>query len=267
MNGDTFFYENSLHVSGDSTFNDGATTRQPWFTCACCPTNLTRFIPQIPGLIYAVKDNRIYVNLYISNNAQFEAGHSEINLKMVSGFPWKGNNRITVSPVNDTKLTFALRIPSWNEGSVINGDLYAFADRHKVPFEIKINDEKVDYKMKKGYLLISRTWHKGDKIDLNFTLEPRLMTANANVASDSGKVALQFGPLLYCAEGVDNKDFTKICIDGDSRFSNKTDLGLGIPYLEITAINPDRSEVNLIPYSFWSNRGQTAMSVWVAYKM
>ncbi len=266
LNGDSFFYENPLEVTGDSSFNEGTGSRQPWFTCACCPSNLARFIPQIPGLIYAVKNNRIYVNLYISNKAYFKAGQNEVKLEMESGFPWKGNNRITINLPEETTLTFALRIPSWNEGSVINGDLYSFRDPQKIPFEVKVNGENADYSIEKGYLLVSRKWRKGDIIDLDFSLRPQVMTANKNILSDTGKEAIQYGPLLYCAEGVDNKGKGNFYFTDDVQFKPEITSGMEIPCLQISAINPDHSVIKLIPYSFWSNRGPSTMKVWIDHK-
>ncbi len=266
LNGNSFFYENPLESSGDSTFNEGGTTRQPWFACACCPSNLTRIIPQIPGLIYAIRDKDIYVNLYISNNANISIGNDTVHLSMKSGMPYSGNTQITVNIPDQTELTLALRIPSWAQGRIINDRLYHMEGENLKNIKIQVNGKNVNYVMDEGYAMIARKWNKGDIVQINFDIEPEVIRADSQVASDRDKVALGFGPIIYCAEGIDNDHLGQLSLDNKTRLTAALYKGFGIPVVRIIATNPDHSHATFIPYSFWSNRGPSAMKVWINYK-
>lgn len=266
LNGENFFYQNPLEYDGVNAFNEGTTSRQPWFSCACCPSNLARFIPQIPGLIYAVTDNLIYINLYISNKAIIQVHNYKVHLQMTSGYPWNGDSNIKINVSGTKDLIFGFRVPSWVKGNTVDNDLYHIINYNTGSFEINVNNKPIVYSMKNGYALISRKWAQGDIINVHFTIKPDLVQSNDSVADDKNKIAVELGPLLYCAEGQDNgPDFKELYIDNKSQLNPMEDYKMGMHFKKIEIDHPDLTKLILIPYSLWANRGLAPMKVWIKY--
>ncbi|MDR1121426.1 MAG: glycoside hydrolase family 127 protein [Dysgonamonadaceae bacterium] len=242
--GTEFFYVNPLESDGEYAFNSRQLTRAKWFGTSCCPTNLIRFIPYIPNLIYATQNNELYINLYMANRAKVSLENTNIEVEQKTDYPWNGTVEIAINPATQTEFTLKVRIPSWVQNRVADGDLYHFTNKQSKAYAVKINGKTAKGQLRNGYLAISRTWKKGDKITLDFPMEIRTVAASELVKDDVGKVAVERGPLVYCREKPlkDNSTFPS--------FLNKNQV---LNYKGMT----------LIPYYSWSNRGAAEMKVWL----
>lgn len=268
LDGGSFFYPNPLASTGGYS-------RKPWFGCACCPSNICRFIPSLPGYVYAVKDDQVYVNLFLSNRAELKVNRKKLVLEQETGYPWNGDIRIRVAQGN-LPFTMHLRIPGWVRGSVLPSDLYRYADGQELGYTVTVNGEPVAGKLQKGYLLIDRKWKKGDVVEVHFDMKPRVVKANGKVEADRGHVAVERGPLVYCAEWPDN-DFNvhNILLNQHPAFQveERPDLLYGIHEIttDAQALSYDAAgklavrdvKLTLIPYYAWAHRGEGDMEVWL----
>lgn len=268
LDGGSFFYPNPLASTGGYS-------RKPWFGCACCPSNISRFIPSLPGYVYAVKDNQVYVNLYLSNQAELKVGKKKVVLEQETGYPWNGDIRVKVAKGN-APFVMNLRIPGWVRGEVLPGDLYRYADGKVLHYSVSVNGEPVSGELQKGYLQIDRKWKKGDVVEVHFDMEPRVVRANEKVEADRGRVSLERGPIVYCAEWPDN-DFNIHTILMNQRPSiqvvDKPETLYGIRKLttDVQALSYDATgrlavkdvKLTLIPYYAWAHRGEGDMEVWL----
>ncbi len=260
LSGDRFFYDNVLE-------SDGEHERQKWFGCACCPGNITRFIASVPGYIYARQGKDIFVNLYAQGKAKI--GHVE--LEQTTDYPWDGKIRIKVTK-GGGKFAMKLRVPSWLKQSPTNNSLYTYLDKAKT-YNVSINGQSL-YPENRDYITITRSWKKGDVIELNFPMEVRRIIANDNAEDDRDKVALERGPIVYCLEGSDQADgkvFNKYILNSaDIQAHFERDLLNGVVVLDGTAneLQQDGTVKDVtfraIPYSTWNNRGPQQMEIWVA---
>jgi len=265
LSGDRFFYQNPLEAKGDYT-------RSEWFEVSCCPGNLVRFLPSLPGYLYAVGDKRLYVNLFVSSETEVEFNKIPVKVSMKSSLPWDGDATITVNPEKSAEFQVAIRIPGWSRGEAIPGTLYRFADNKTPVNTIQVNGEiaQVDHS-ESGYWMITREWNPGDQISIKLGMPIRLVEANPNLTEDVGKIALQRGPIIYCFESTDNPgvDFAKIKIDANSdlNYTFEPDMLTGVGTISVKGYCDDmnREEIVLkaIPYYAWSNRGLSEMKVWV----
>ncbi len=278
VDGTTFFYPNPLESDGNFTFNKGACTRQAWFDCSCCPTNLIRFIPSIPDLIYAQNHDTLYVNLYMSNRATLSLGKSSVIISQHTNYPWDGQVKLNIDPETSKEFTIRLRIPYWAKNDAVPGSLYKYLENKAERTRLTINEKDVEVDLSKDYIELTREWEKGDEIELFFPMEVKRVIADTNVIEDRGKVALEYGPLVYCAEEVDNdQEIAQLVICDNAEYITefRTDLFDGINtivsnvhYCDITkADNSDEDlKTVLIPYYLWSNRGVGKMKVWFPRK-
>jgi hypothetical protein len=265
LGGDAFFYDNPLESMGQHL-------RQPWFGCACCPGNITRFMASVPGYMYAVQGNDIFVNLYVQGTAQVETPAGEIQLEQVTRHPWEGNVKLTVNPSVDTRFALKLRIPGWAQDAPVPTDLYSFVNGEG-EYTVTVNGKKVTGKPQKGYVNIERTWSTGDLVEIEFPMQVRQIRAHEAVADDRGKLAVQRGPVVYCIEGKDQNDNTVFnkYIPENTPFTTHFDGELlnGVTVLTGTAmqVEPDGTEETVpftaIPYATWNNRGADEMAVWI----
>ena len=265
LSGDKFFYDNPLESMGEHD-------RQKWFGCACCPGNITRFMPSIPNYVYATQGKDIFVNLYVQSHASINTSDNVVEVSQVTSYPWEGKVEVTVNP--DTEETFALRlrIPGWAKSNPVPSDLYSFTD--EVPgTKLTVNGKSVRLKEQDGYATLVRPWKKGDKVTLEFPMPVRRIKANQKVEDDRGKLAMQRGPIVYCLEGYDQPDHYVLnkYIPEKTSFQVVYDKDLlnGVVVLKGKAeeVLQDGKEkaVNFtaIPYSVWDNRGAGEMSVWI----
>jgi uncharacterized protein len=266
LQGTEFFYPNPLEADGVYKFNQGACTRQAWFDCSCCPTNLIRFVPSIPGTIYATQKDSIYINLYMSNSASITLQNNKVEIVQETDYPWEGNVHITVNPEEKATFTLKLRIPGWSRNQVLPGDLYAYLDTPVKNYIIRINNKEYEGELKNGYFDITRKWSAGDQVELILPLEIRRVIANENVADDKGKVAIECGPLVYCAEEIDNDNkVLQLSVPDKVEFHFGRNEGFpdGVhPIIGDIRMKREDYKLTLIPYYAWSNRGVGKMQVW-----
>ncbi|TVS08786.1 MAG: glycoside hydrolase family 127 protein, partial [Planctomycetaceae bacterium] len=198
LEGDRFFYPNVLESIGQHQ-------RAPWFGCACCPSNVARFIPSVPGFAYAAKGKDVYVNLFLGGDATIDTADNKLRLAQETRYPWEGSVRITVEPEKTGDFTVHVRIPGWARNQAVPSDLYSFLDEASGDVHLKVNGEAVPLQIEKGYVRLQRNWKRGDTIELDLPMPVRRVVSHDNIASNRGKVALQRGPLVYCLEGPDNE--------------------------------------------------------------
>ncbi len=271
LDGKSFFYPNPLKSVGQHK-------RSPWFNCACCPSNVTRFIPSVPKYVYAKRGNQaIYVNLFLSNDATIQLGNTKVNIVQDSEMPFGGKTQFTISPESKKTFDLLIRVPGWATGDPIPGDLYEFVSPEVAPLEVTLNGRAIAYEQDKGYIKIARKWSQGDEVTVDFPMETKTIKAHEKVAADQGRVAVQRGPLVYCAEWVDNPEGVhNLLIDADATFeaTYQDDLLQGIMTLTTEAkayaygdageLESQSVTATLIPYYSWVNRGAGDMTVWLA---
>ena len=268
LDGGSFFYPNPLA-------SDSGYSRKPWFGCACCPSNISRFVPSLPGYVYAVKDRQVYVNLYLSNRAELKVNDKKVVLEQETSYPWKGDIRLKVLQGNQP-FGMNVRIPGWVRGSVLPSDLYAYADHQQPAYRVMVNGQEVEGELHNGYLTINRKWKKNDVVEIHFDMLPRLVKANEKVAADRGRVAVERGPVVYCAEWSDN-DFNVHTLlmnrPPELRVVEKPELLYGLNQIvtDAQALSYDKAgklavkdvKLTLIPYYAWAHRGEGDMEVWL----
>ncbi len=267
IDGGRFFYPNPLA-------SEGQHQREPWFGCACCPSNICRFIPSLPGYLYAVKGRDVYANLYIGGTARLKVGGRDVTLSQSGDYAGTGRQTITVDANKAGRFTLKLRIPGWARDIVAPGGLYAFVG-NAGGYTVKVNGEEVAGALDKGYLAIDRKWKKGDRVELEFPMEPRFVAARPEVEADRGRLAVQRGPLVYCAEWPDNDfAFGAAVVNPEMPMTiRSSDMLGGVTIVDVPAQLVERrdgrlglSDVKLamIPYYAWAHRGKGKMAVWLA---
>lgn len=239
LDGNRFFYVNPLASKGDHH-------RQEWYGCACCPSQVSRFIPSIGNYIYGTSADALWVNLYIGNNAEFNIDDNKVSIQQETNYPWEGDVKLTLNSSLNKEIR--LRIPAWCKS-----------------YTLTINGEKQTTPViEKGYVVLNKEWQKGDIIALTFEMPVEVIAADSRVKENVGKRAIQRGPLVYCIEEVDNNDFADIMLSEETTFiTNYTsELLNGITTIDGSA---NGKNVRLIPYYTWDNRDTGEMKVWIDY--
>lgn len=274
MDGKSFFYTNAMEVKNSFMPKEKEVERSGWFPCSCCPTNITRLIPSIPGYVYAQQQDKIYVNLFISGEATLLINKKTIKLSQRNNYPWDGKLSMTVTPQSPQNFRLLVRIPGWSQNSPVPSDLYAYDTRTEETPSISINGKSVVYKIENGYAVLERQWRKGDAVEVELPMTVKRIKANARVIDDKGKVAMQRGPLVYCAEWPDNDGRTStILIPEAATFITeyKPDLLQGVmtlksevPVLMVSDqdVSTTKKPIMLIPYYAWAHRGKGEMAIW-----
>ena len=279
IEGDGFFYPNPLSCREEAKY-----ARQPWFGCACCPSNICRFIPSLPGYIYASKQDKLYVNLFMGNTMETKVNGKAVTLKQETNYPSDGDVKLTIVK-GGGNFDLNIRIPGWVRGQVVPSDLYSFVDGKHLDYCIKVNGKEVSNSNVKanaltdGYAVLNRKWKKGDVIEIHFDMEPRLVKANDKVVDDRGRLAVERGPLVYCAEWPDNDaDVSTYLLNQTPTLEMGKDITItaGHKVQSITtnaqalSIGSDGKlktadkTLTLIPYYAWDHRGQKGgMDVWL----
>jgi DUF1680 family protein len=269
LSGDRFFYQNPLESAGGYE-------RSPWFEVACCPPNLTRFLPSLPGYVYATKDGTVFVNLYIAGEGKIDLDGRLVTIVQETRYPWDGAVKFTVSPAGTGEFELALRIPGWAREEAMPTGLYRFLDGSPEGPALKVDGEAAVLEIRDGYARIRRSWKKGDTAELILPMIVRRVVADDRVAADRGRVALQRGPVVFAAEAVDNDgrvfdlflpdetglkaEFRPDLLDGvevvtgEGRAISKNAVGK-----TVESSRPFRA----IPYYSWANRGPGQMLVWL----
>ena len=268
FSGDEFFYPNPLE-------SDGSHKRSPWFDCSCCPSNVVRFLPSLPGYVYAQKNNNIFVNLYISGSAKIQLKNNSVIIKQDTEYPWDEIINIRLEPQKEESFSISIRIPGWTQNSPVPSDLYRYLNNRDESASVKINGEKQDFEIRKGFAEFKRKWKKGDKIEIHFPMRVRRAISHENVKDNEGKAALERGPIVYCAEWPDNNghvrnlvlpDETKLKTEFRSNMLNGINVITGeVPALFETKSGKTEKKIQkftAIPYYAWAHRGQGEMMVW-----
>jgi DUF1680 family protein len=204
LDGTLFFYPNPLESDGRYRFNKGRADRAPWFGVACCPGNISRFLPSVPGYVYATKGDTIYVDMFVAGEAKIDLDGRTVAVRQETRYPWDGAVRIAVDPGEKRSFAIHVRIPGWARGTPVPTDLYRYEGGREAKIGLRVNGKSVALDFDKGFARIRRTWARGDRIELTLPMEPRRVVANPAVKDDEGFVAVERGPLVYCAEGPDN---------------------------------------------------------------
>lgn len=273
LSGDHFFYPNPLESHGQHQ-------RSEWFGCACCPSNVSRFIPSMPNYIYAQKEDNIYVNLFVASSTSFETTNGILELTQGGNMPWDGSISITVQPEKTFKSKLFIRIPSWASDHPVPGDLYEFKESISAKPVFKINGKQLSPKMENGYAVISRNWEEGDVVDIGFPYEIRRIEAHPEIEDDVDKMALQLGPLVYCVEWADFKDpdILSLVLNEENKLDYNFQPQLlggvntiigeaeGTKTNESDEIETYKRSFKAIPYYAWAHRGKGQMAVWIPTK-
>ncbi len=272
LDGKSFFYVNPLEVWPEACKRPDKMhvekVRQKWFGCACCPPNLARMIASLGKYIYSQDESTVHVHQYIGSETTVGLTGQQVRLSLESNYPWDGQIKLTVTPEHKGEFSVAVRIPGWCEGA-----------------SVFVNGQKVsaDDRPRKGYLKLTREWNAGDVISLDFPMPVERIYANPNVRTNTGKVAIQRGPIVYCLEQADNGEILPdISLPENAELSARFEpdrLG-GVTVVTAEAIRGDstgwdtklygkkkRSKhaapIQAIPYFAWANRGEGEMLVWI----
>lgn len=240
LGGDRFFYVNPLESKGDHH-------RQEWYGCACCPSQLSRFLPSIGNYIYASSDDALWVNLYIGNTGQIRIGETDILLTQETDYPRDGSVKLTISTSQPLEKEIRLRIPNWCK-----------------TYDLSINGKRINVSEKKGYAVI-KDWKSQDVIALDMDMPVEIVAADPHVKENFGKRAIQRGPLVYCMEEIDNPEyFDQIQLSPSTTFQTAfvSDILNGIKTIKT---NGRAQSATFIPYYAWDNRKAGKMRVWIPY--
>ncbi len=277
LTGGAFFYPNPLESMGQHQ-------RQAWFGCACCPSNVCRFIPSVPGYFYKTKGRDLYVNLFGGNVATLEVNGKRVKLEQETSYPTSGDIAITVSENRAGQFRMLVRIPGWLWHLAVPSDLYAYADYQPMTYSVSLNGQTVSGELEKGYLAIDRKWKKGDRVEVHFDMTPRIVSAHEAVKADVGRVAVERGPLVYCAEFPDNDfDLGSVLLNQKPTFAEaqqtmsvegvshtfcalQTDCQT-LNFDDSGALTAEARRLRLIPYYAWNHRGPGRMLVWLPQQL
>lgn len=275
LSGDHFFYPNPLASSGGYA-------RSEWFGCACCPSNLCRFMASVPGYAYAHKADSVYVNLFIKGSARIPMAGDSIVVSQDNAYPWQGDMTISMdkAPKDNTPMTLMVRIPGWAQDQPVPSDLYTYLadNRQKAGLDFKVNGQSVGYTTVKGYAAITRQWKAGDQLTFSLPMEVRRVIANQQVADDQGRVSLERGPIVYCLEADDNDGSVTNSVVADNASITAHDdvttfkdnpmvtleIAGGKAVYDNNNLGSTPKTLKAIPYYAWANRNLGEMEVWMA---
>jgi len=271
LEGNTFFYPNPLASDGQRRFNKGSATRQPWFGVACCPGNMTRFLPAVPGYVYATRGDSVYVANFVASETTLSVAGETVTLAQETDYPWNGDVRLRIEPLRDARFTLRVRIPGWARNLPVPSDLYRYDDGVQPGIALHVNGEPVPLQLDAGFAVIERTWSAGDSVELELPMPVRRVVSNPAVEADVDAVALERGPLLYALEGIDNGGRALgYTLAGEPALEATwaPDLLGGIMRVTARALPPGETDAEpqqivAVPYFAWSNRGPGEMSVWL----
>lgn len=258
--GDAFFYPNPLESDAEYEFNrDGGFRRNPWFECSCCPTNIVRLLPALPGYVLAQKDSTVFVNLYTCGTGNVSIQDQAISLKQETQYPWDGRIKLTVETEKAVHFKLALRIPGWARGQAVPGDLYRYLETPPRDTALKLNGVTKALELENGFAVLERTWHSGDSIELDLPMTIHRVISHERVEENKGKVAVERGPIVYCAEAVDNGgQALNLSLSDTAVLSpeHQSDLLGGVTVIKGNGLT-------LIPYYAWAHREVGEMAVWL----
>lgn len=241
LSADRFFYVNPLE-------SDGTHHRKPWYGTACCPSQISRFLPSVGNYVYATSSDALWVNLYIASETDVTVKGVPVHVKQTTEYPWKGDVKLTITPERESKFALKVRVPAWCKN-----------------YEFKVNGEAVEVSVDKQYLLVDRTWKAGDEVTFNMAMPVKVVAADPRVKANVGKRCLQRGPLVYCMEETDNSRYDDATLLPSTNYMTKFEPDLLGGVVSITAVNGGDT-YKFIPYYAWDNREAGKMKVWVNYE-
>ncbi|MFP6765448.1 MAG: beta-L-arabinofuranosidase domain-containing protein, partial [Planctomycetaceae bacterium] len=274
LEGNRFFYVNPLDADGKYPFNHGTAGRAPWFGTACCPSNMARLVPQVPGMTNAHDDHDLYITFFAESRTQVELNGTHVKVEQKTAYPNDGEIGITINPTRPTKFRLRLRIPTWSQERFVPGDLYRYADSIARPIALSVNGQRINAAVEKGFMSIEREWQAGDRVVLNLPMPVRVTECHPAVKANTKRIAFTRGPFVLCAEGVDNRGATqRFFFD---RLPDTSDAGVntthietgsfiqtGVPAQAVTRSgDSENTKLVLTPYYAWNNRGTGSMTVW-----
>jgi DUF1680 family protein len=280
LDGKSFFYTNAMQIRNSFTHKDQERARVGWFTCSCCPTNVTRLVPSVPGYIYARRGNDLYVNLFVAGATSIALDNkNNVKIQQINNYPWQGDLLIKVDPQKAAEFNLLVRIPGWTRGEASPGNLYHFSNKKFAEPVIKVNGKEFPYALEKGFAVIKRKWQKNDRVELSLPMEIQTVMADTSVKEDVGKIALQRGPIVYCAEGIDNGGkSSNLVVPANQNFSARYEPQLLNGMVTITgaanslvvdektsSVSTRPTSFKAIPYYAWANREKSEMTIWFPY--
>lgn len=280
LEGNKFFYVNPLDADGKFPFNHGTAGRAPWFGTACCPSNMARLIPQVPGMTYAYDLLNLFVTFYAESSTEVPVGGTKVKIEQDTAYPNDGAISISVDPAKPAKFSLHLRIPTWAQGKqFVPGDLYNFVDPAAASVSITVNGRAVDAsKLENGFAVIERKWKAGDQVKLKLPTPVRANRSHASVEANVDRIALTRGPFVMCAEGIDNDGVTQRYFFNQTPDTSGAKIAMKkikagsfvqatIPANAITKNKTTKNEeLTLTPYYAWNNRDVGSMTVWFPTK-
>ncbi|MGB9893181.1 MAG: glycoside hydrolase family 127 protein [Candidatus Saccharicenans sp.] len=269
LSGDRFFYQNPLASRGKYE-------RSSWFEVACCPANAARFLATFPQYLYAHSEDEVFINLFVNSTANFEFKKFNLEIIQETKYPWLGSVKIGINPTRVKEFTVSIRIPGWAKGQPLPGDLYRYLDGEASQMTIRLNRKLIPIQVDRGFLRLKRKWRKGDVIEIIFPMPIRRVLANERVADDRGRVAVERGPIVFCAEGKDNGGTAlDLALPDSAKLQQwfRNDLLGGVSVVSGSGLVVDakgneirKQNLFLIPYCTWANRGAWEMAVWLLRK-
>ena len=269
LSGDRFFYGNPLASKGNDQ-------RREWFGTACCPSNIARLVASLGNYIYSYNNNSVWINLFIGSETTIPIQKLSLGLTMQTGYPWKGETNIVITQAPKKKIQLKIRIPGWLKEPA-PGNLYKYTDTSSGGFQLLVNEKPISYRQENGYAIIDRVWKKGDVIALNTPMKVRTISSRDELKQNNKRVALQYGPMVYCVEGADNNGMAwNFIMPEQPKYDVSYEPGLlgGVNTIvfDATVIQPASDgktittiakPVKAIPYFSWNNRGFSEMQVWL----
>jgi uncharacterized protein len=265
VHGTGYLYTNPLS-------DKGLTDRSDWFDPPCCPTNICRTTTSIGGYMYLTDADNLYINLFMKSESKIDFGERSITLKQETEYPWDGQIKFKLGLDKPSMFSIRIRVPGWAREEAIPLGLYKYANKVNKGILINVNGKEQKVILELGYAVIKRNWQANDEISLVLPMEIRRVVSDEKVKDDVGRVALERGPIVYCAEWVDNNGRTSnIILPDESKLSSKyvSNLIGGITIIEgKVKIIDNAGKVKpayfkAIPYFAWLNRGKGEMDIWL----
>jgi uncharacterized protein len=278
LDGRTYCYRNPLAydpvVDAGDRHTPSGKIRNPWYDTTCCPPNLERTFASLSGYFYSTASDGVYVHLYDNSEMNWKLGSGNpIRIVQTTRYPWEGNVALRLSPAQPEEFTFYTRIPSWSKRTVV-----------------KVNGKPEGSPVAGQYLALRRVWKANDVVEINFDMDPRVVHANPAVADDTGRIAMQRGPVVFCMEQLDQADqapqsfpLMTARLGGETSFQYQAALLDGVGTLEHPGAIEDSTAqaalysaapvektrrsttLKLVPYYAWANREPSSMQVWIPY--
>lgn len=280
LSGNRFFYTNPLAGLSSSSpvpqlyFELG---RQGVFRTNCCPPNISRLMTSLGSYVYGVSARAIWVNLFAASQTEVSVGNNRVGVRMQTDYPWSGEIKLTLTPERRGRFALRLRVPGWARNVAVPGDLYQFTEGSDGEVTLRVNGQRAAHREEKGYWVVDRWWSKGDQVDFSLPMPVRTLAARTELRADRSHIALQRGPIVYCAEALDNEgNAWNLVAEGNERITEQADRIQNEPIIalrrKVTVVKPSMDGLSTnahpgmlkaIPYYTWANRDCYEMQLWL----